>query len=254
MAKAYQQNGPYIPRNDEAFASWALNFARLISENPGGYGLCEQDAQIIMGLAKHFMELYQQCQSSQTRTSALVARKDAIRASAEGTFRTYAGLIRANKGVTNADKVSLGLHVPDPTRTRIGPPTTAPMLTIPGLFNGSHMLRYADESTPNSRRKPHGVANLHLWMVISDTQTHLPQETMKLVGIYTRCPIIVEHEVKDAGKTASYFGRWVTKRGLMGPWSLPAHMMIAFGGKDEKGDAVGERADSASGQPLKMAA
>ncbi len=144
MSKTYHQTGPYIPRADVTFHDWACIFARTIEKDPGKFGLSHSDSQIITSLAKDFSELFFLCQSTETRTPAMVARKDAIRASAKGTFRIYAAQIRANLGVTNADKLNLGLHVPDPTRTRIGRPETAPQLTIPCLFDGCHMLRYAD--------------------------------------------------------------------------------------------------------------
>lgn len=236
MAKAYEQSGPYVPRKDSTLCSWLNTFARHVAENPGKYGLHEQDAQIMVRLAKEFSDAFDLVQSSATRTPGLVTMKDAIRASAVGTFRNYAGLIRANKGVDNQAKIGLGLHIPDPTRTPIGRPDTAPMLTIPGLFNGSHVLRYADQATPNSRRKPRGVDNMHLWMAIADGPVWDPTKA-DLVGIYSTCPITVEHAFENAGKTASYFGRWVTKRGLMGPWSNPIWMQIAFGGGENNEQA-----------------
>jgi hypothetical protein len=43
----------------------------------------------------------------------------------------------------------------------------------------------------------------------------------------------VSFEPADAGKTATYFARWMTQRGLVGEWSLPVAMIIAFGGPVE---------------------
>jgi len=249
MPKAYQQSGPYVPRKDADLNSWLAVFARHVANDPGKYGLSGQDAQILMGLSKEFTKLYDLVQSAQMRTPGLITQKDAIRASAIGTFRTYAAQIRANKGVTNDDKLALGLHIPDPTRARIGRPESAPMLTIPGLFNGCHVLRYADEHTPNSRRKPRGIDNMQLWMAVAEKPVTDPSKA-ELVGIYTTCPITVHHEMANAGKTASYFGRWVTKRGLMGPWSLPIWMQIAFGG----GRADEQVKQPKQAEPLKMAA
>ena len=44
--------------------------------------------------------------------------------------------------------------------------------------------------------------------------------------LYTKQPVIVKHGEDHAGSTATFFGRWVTARGLVGPWSLPAHFTI----------------------------
>jgi len=38
----------------------------------------------------------------------------------------------------------------------------------------------------------------------------------------------VTFEYKNAGLTSSYYARWVTRRGLVGAWSNPVSMMVAF--------------------------
>lgn len=143
-------------------------------------------------------------------------------------------MIKANMGVTNEDKIALGLHVDDPTRTPVPAPTTAPLLMITGAFSGTHELRYADETTPASRRKPEGVMQLQLSMVVGDGPATDPGDA-RLVGLYTKQPITVEHEPEHAGRTATFFGRWITRKGLVGPWSLPEAMTIAFGGTGMSG-------------------
>jgi hypothetical protein len=65
---------------------------------------------------------------------------------------------------------------------------------------------------------------------------------------------LAEEFAEDSTKTASYFARWVTKRGLLGPWSLPVWMVIAFGGGMQEGEvADGTKRDRDDGG-LKVAA
>jgi hypothetical protein len=62
----------------------------------------------------------------------------------------------------------------------------------------------------------------------------------------------VELNPIDAGKTASYFARWVTRTGLFGPWSLPQSMTIAFaGGSDAE---TGGGTTQVGSEDLKIAA
>lgn len=251
MPKAYQQSGSYVPRKDADFLAWVKVFAKHVHANPGRYGLGKPDGELLNGLAKDFGKAYDLVQSPETRSPAYIAHKDALRASAAGTFRAYAAQIRANLGVTNEDKIGLGLHIPDPTPTAIAAPETRPMLNIVGAFSGAHVLRYADETTPNARRKPPGVVHMHLAVAISDGIVTNPDEA-KFIGNYSTQPIQVHHEPEDSTKTASYFARWVTKRGLMGPWSLPVWMVIAFGGGvQDSAVADGTKRDDGG---LKMAA
>lgn len=52
-------------------------------------------------------------------------------------------------------------------------------------------------------------------------------EDAKLVGKFTRNPIGVDFASKDGGKVATYYARWVSRRGETGPWSAPVRMHIA---------------------------
>ena len=44
---------------------------------------------------------------------------------------------------------------------------------------------------------------------------------------FTRSPIGIALDPADRGKCATYFGRWVTAKGLVGPWSPGTSMTIA---------------------------
>lgn len=229
MAKPYLQSTSYIPATDAAFRDWLNNFSTLISADPGKYGLDAGDAAVISDHYINFSAAYQVVQTPSTRNSGTVAFKDALKASAIGSVRVYAQMIKVNVGVDNQDKIDLGLHVNDPTPTPIPQPATSPLLAIQAGFSGEHVIRYADENTPTSRRKPLGAIQIQLNRTIA-AGVDPNFNNSKMVGLYTKQPILVTSEPESVGMTATYFGRWVTARGLFGPWSLPVAMTIAFGG------------------------
>lgn len=200
---------------------------------PGKYGLDASDATIIANLNTQFGELYVLCQSAATRTTGLVTQKDAVKASAKATCRVYAQQIKVNLGVSDQDKIQLGLHINDTTPTPIPAPTTAPILDLIGMFSGQHQLRYADELTPGSTRKPPGAIQIELYRYVGVNATS-DFNLATLEGVYTRSPIQQTFEPEDANLIATYFARWRTQRGLVGPWSLPVAMTIAFGGPVEQ--------------------
>ncbi|MCC6906792.1 MAG: hypothetical protein IT430_02515 [Phycisphaerales bacterium] len=237
------QTGPYIPRADVAFRDWGSNFAALIAADPARYGLDAEDAAFISSRAAMFAQAYVLAQSNETRTSAIVAAKDEARAWAERVYRDYAGLIKSNWSLSNAEKMALGLHVDDLTRSPIGPPRSCPLMMLVSAAAGRHLIRYADENTPTALRKPYGVAQLQLFVAITEYGRATPNDPSeaRLEGAYTRQPIRVQFHTADAGKTATYFGRWVTARGLAGPFSLPRSMTIV-------GAGGGESASRASGE------
>ena len=231
-----------------------MNFSTLISQDPQRYGLENSDATIIAQQYADYDASYQPVQTNATRTASAIAQKDATKASAIGSARVYARMIRANAGVTNQDKIDLGLHVPDPTRTPIPTPTTAPLLMIVSAFSGVHQLRFADENSPASRRKAPGASALQLNMVVAAGPVVNPDGS-QFVGLFTKQPILVEQDPVNANKTATYFARWVTRTGKFGPWSLPQAMTIAFGGPVQAGMSIPDGGQPEAGdEGLKIAA
>lgn len=227
--KVYDQTGDYIPNSDDGFRNWLQNFSNLIQQDAARYGLQPPDAAVISGMYTDFDTVFALVQSPATRTPGLVLQKDAIKASSKASCRVYAQQIKANAGVSDQDKLQLGLHINDTTKTPVPVPSSAPIMMITGSFSGEHILRYADETTPASRRKPAGVQFIEVYMTIA-TGADPVQSHSTSIGLYGRQPITVSQDQADAGKTATYFGRWVNTRGEKGPWSLPVAMQIAFGG------------------------
>lgn len=229
MGAAYTQAPPYIPAADAAFRDWLGNFAALLSADPARYGVSIAEAAIIADAAREYDAAYQTAQAPATRTSVTIARKEALRTSATGSARALARLIKASGDVADEDKLALGIHIDDPTRSPIPAPTSRPLLMLVAAFSGVHSLRYADEHSPASRRKARGALQMQLNLAVAPGAVTDPGES-RLFGLYTRQPILVEHDPAHAAQTATYFARWVTRSGKFGPWSLPTSMTIAFGG------------------------
>lgn len=241
---AVVQSEAYIPASDWGFKSFLQNFSTLISADPGKYGLSGADAVIIADRYTAYAAAFDTVQAPTTRNATTIGQKDAQRASAVASVRVYAQTIKMNKGVDNEAKLALGIHVDDPTPTPIPQPTTAPLLTIVAAFSGQHEIRYADETTPAKRGKPQGVIQMELRRTV-ETGANPDPGAARPVGLFTKQPVMVEQDPLDAGKTATYFGRWVTRTGLVGPWSLPIAMTIAFGGPVDQQAAL-----PTGGQPM----
>lgn len=249
MSQVYEQTGDYMPRTDDGFWHWLQNFSSLLQENPQRFAMTAADAQIVVDHFDAYTPLWTQCKQPSLRTSTLIARKDAVKASAIASCRVYAQMIKKVAGVADDDKIALGLHINDNSPTSISVPSTVPMLSIVGGYSGEHILRYADETTPTSRRRPHGVKFIEIRSNIA-RGPNPDVSTAKLVGSFGRQPITVKLEQNNTGDTATYFGRWINTKGQPGPWSLPMTMTIAFGGPlDVKACAV----DDHKGE-LRMAA
>lgn len=231
---------------------WLNNFAAVVTKDPPGVGLTPADAATLTALASQYDAAYLRAVEPLTRTSPAIAEKDATRNQAVDSFRVYAMQVKMNLGVPDGTKLALGLHEDRRTSRRLPPPGSQPVLYVLSAHSGTHILRCADAGAMTRRGKPYGVAGLELYMVLGDSVTADSEApNMKYLGLQTRQRFMVEFEAKDAGRTATYFARWVTRTGLTGPWSLPVSMMVAFG--SAPGSASAERKPAAKNQAIEDA-
>jgi len=228
---------PYIPTTDSGLDAWALNFSTLITANPSTYGLVPLDAAAIAVAQADYAAAYLLGGSAgspptpvnpSTFTSVTVAAKNSAKIAMTVLARTYASQIRLNPGVLNADKTALGLNLPNNSPSPIPAPGTFPVLTIVAIAQGLMQLRYADNLTPSSRKKPDGALQMELWRGIDPAPIVTPA-ACTLVALVTKQPYVsVFTDPADAGDKATFFARWVTRRGLAGPWSAPVSATISF--------------------------
>jgi hypothetical protein len=209
---------PYIPNPDLATEAWTENFRTLITANPGLYGLAAPDAVAIAAICATWSAALLLVNNPATKTSVTVASKDAAKAAALALCRTYAQLIRRNVGVANLDKIALGLTIVDPTPTPVPAPVSAPLLEITGATPLELTLRFHDQNTPLTRAKPAGAKFLAIHAATSATVISDPA-VLPLHTLATRQPIALDFDASDAGKTVYIAARYVTGRGLLGPWS-----------------------------------
>ncbi len=250
MSSALTQSGPYMPDDDFGLVSWMRNFARKIEAQPGKYGLSAGDASTIVNAFEQFQQAFDRTQDPTMRTPTAITAKDATRASAKGTMRTYAAIIRANLGVDNQSLIDLRMTPRNAGRRSIKAPTTAPVINVRAAFPLVHEMTYHDESTNMTRRKPHGVTllEMHWWVIEPGSEVRpdrLDPTTAPNRRAVTKTPFMVEHALDDAGKTAVYFARWMTGTGQTGPWSVPCWFTIAAGGNalDQSGASADTPAD-----------
>lgn len=219
----------FVPSTDAAFLTWMNNYAAVLSAEFLAYGLTAADATAIQNAADAYADAFPIASDPNTRTPVAVSTKDDTRNAAKATARAYAQQIQANAGVSNAQLTALGLPIHDTDPTPVPTPSTSPILAVIGATPLSHTLRYSDQNTPDSRAKPPGAWALELWVHVGDGAVTDP-DLAAFHSSPTRQPIGVSFQAAEAGKTATYFGRWVTRTGLRGPWSLPVAMTVADGG------------------------
>jgi hypothetical protein len=215
----------YIPARDGQALTWMQTFATGIAAAPATYQLTTAAAASISSAVDAYATAYAESQDPALRTTVIVATKDETRNTAEQLCRQYAILIKFNAGISDADKIAIGVRPVNPSRVPIGVPASSPLVSVIGATPGSQTLRFADTATPDKAAKPFGAVTLLLFVAIGEEATSDPAAG-RYVGSFTKNPVGVGFDAADAGKVATYFARWQSRRGEVGPWSGAVSMRI----------------------------
>jgi hypothetical protein len=216
----------FIPSPDAQALDFMQTFASGIAASPATFNLVAADATAISNAVNLFATTYTAAINPATRTPVTVESKDQARSAAEAVVRQYAAQVKVDAGVTDANKISIGVRPVNPARTPIPAPATSPLLNIVEVTPGVQHLRFADSATPDSRAKPFGAAALQLFVAVGTAPATDPAAA-DFRGAYTRNPVEIPFAAADDGKVATYFARWASAKGDVGPWSLPVSMRIA---------------------------
>lgn len=149
---------------------------------------------------------------------AAVQAREARQSAHEASIRAATHIVNGTATVTNAMRATAGLPPHNPARSPIGAPMSYPNLVVEAGPNHALVYHYADVNTPHSAAKPSGVHACEIWVHTGDPQPADPSGYAFLRAL-SRSRYTDARPAADAGKTFYVMGRWVTAKGLTGPWS-----------------------------------
>lgn len=209
---------PYIPSRNAGFVAWLANFSTLITASPGTYGLLAGDATTIAAQNTAVAAAYALITSSATKTAATVSAYNSTKVNALAVVRPYAQTISNNAGVSTSNKTAVGVNPRTSTPTPITTPTTTPVLTAQSASTAGIIVRYRDATaSPSVKSKPYGVVAAVIFAKASATVITDPS-VLVWEGQQTKSPFTLSMPA-TAGMVIYIAARWVTKKGLVGPWS-----------------------------------
>lgn len=97
-------------------------------------------------------------------------------------------------------------------------PATRPVARIDTSQRLLHMLHFADESTPDTKRKPRGVLGCEIYRKI-DAAPPADIEDCVFVALDRQTPYLCAYDAPDAGKMVHYILRWRMTDDSTGPIS-----------------------------------
>lgn len=217
---------PYIPNKNADLYTWTQNYRDTVTATPAAFGLVSADVTAITNSANAFLASYDLANDPATRTPVSINAMNADKFSWKQLARTYSAQIRLNPGVTDANKLALGLNLPNFTPSPIPAPISWPILSFVSASALTHVLTSKDSSMPAGKFKPFGAQQLQLVGKPATTPTGLADD-LPTVSFETKTPMQIVWDPGDLGKQVRYYGRWVTRKGLVGPWGPALDCVIA---------------------------
>jgi len=218
----------FYPRGDAELVPWGDQFNGYVQANFAALGLTGAEATGLNSAWIGFRIKYQVQVQARAAAAAATQEKARTRRAFEVLMQPAVRRIQTFAATTDAQRGALGITIPDHTRTPIGAPTSRPLVKVDFSKRLSHRIAFADERTPTRRTKPKGIIGAELWVQLTALGEAPPTGAadLKFLMLSTRSPAIVEYGGADAGKTAHYMLRWLSRRGEPGPWSETASATV----------------------------
>jgi hypothetical protein len=218
---------PYIPRADRFFREWAHAFVHGLHDCPEAYMLTSGQTIYLVQAFEEFEKAYELAIDNSTRTRTTIVRKQDARSILEGMCRDIAGMIRPNQGVSDEEKIAIGVRPRNIARQRRRCPQISPVLAFIGTLPGVDILHVSDPTRPRAA-KPYHAARVQIWVANTPLSEPAPKiDQARFLGAYRRPRIYIDTDRADADRPATYWARYVGFRDDVGPWSLPTSNAIA---------------------------
>ena len=214
----------YIPAADTEFTAWLESFLLYANANLAALGLVLGDLAPISMAKNDWISAHSAQVSAQAAAQSARQAKDAARTAVQNLVRALVRRLQASAAVSDAERASLGITIPDTTGTPVGPPTTPPVVKVETVSRLRHVIHFTDAATPTKKAKPPGVSGAEIWVKVAAVADPPPTDPKALtfVALDTRTPYTLDFDGADGGKNAHYMLRWVNTKGEKGPWSETA--------------------------------
>jgi hypothetical protein len=210
-----------FPNGDTDFNDYAAVAVPYLNTNASRLKIDPNDILQLNGYFTQWQSLFPLSQQQATRTTTISKKKDALRADMEKLLRhIYNDIPRSLP--TTQDCSTLNLKKRGPRNPAHGKPASAPYGRLDKMTHLQHRLRVTDPLRPETQSKPKGVKFIEVWLALVPAAAMgsgvVPPASAFAHRLTTgRFLSTIDFHLDDVGKTAFYFTRWVSSRGVAGP-------------------------------------
>lgn len=197
-----------FPSKKSEFVDFIRRFSRVANDSAGDYGFSPEEIEAMQEEFSEITSVEEDLGEQRTRYKAQKTHLDTLIKNAKRNYRRRIRRVRADENVTDEKLAKIGLKPRDESPTIQRAPATAPMLLIINGARLRHRLKFWEEGSARMRRKPKGVIGAEVWRKIVGVD-----ENLRLIGLATRSPHLIEYDSEDVGKQVEYEIAWITRRG-----------------------------------------
>jgi hypothetical protein len=206
----------YIPSKDSELALWSANFTSQVATYANVWAIPYNEIIDLQTANADFANLLAKADSP-NRTPAIVKEKNVARKTLLDRIHGLVAFRLQNPIITDAQRITLGLHVHDKTPTHIPTPTTRPYFLLKVIATRQLRVIFGDEGSV-SRAKPYAVNGAVIFYKVSDTPVEDPEDLTHSV-LATRSPYTLTFTAAQSGKRVYIALQWQNERGEKCPWT-----------------------------------
>lgn len=203
--------------NDAEFLAEANQFHSAIGGSPAAYGLTAAQATNLQTAIAELQSEYDSHVAKQAAAKSQTQLKEEKRDALEKLLRELVRLVKAQSDLQESSFSALGKIAVGSDYTPVSNPTR-PTGTVDTSERLRHTVRFADEATPDQKRKPAGTIGCEIWAKVGGNPPADAKEC-SFVALDTATPYVRDFDGADAGKMIHYMLRWQLKDGSYSSWS-----------------------------------
>jgi hypothetical protein len=223
----------FIPARDVDLVAWSANFRDFIVADPGAFGLTPAQAAAYSPLHDAYAAGFTAANTPSTNSRSTIVAKNQAKKALKAEARKLARIVQATPGITDGQRSSLGLTVPDPHLTPIARPGDPPVLSVLPSLGRTVRIRLRDKAAPNRLGKPPGVAGAVVLYYVGSADEQYPPAQMSrwsFLGNSMRTVFAVTFPPEaPAGAKVWITTCWFNTRGQNGPFSSAALTRLGDG-------------------------
>lgn len=217
-------NQDVLPSSDADLLAFAAAFQA--AWNPATFNATAPLAGDITDSYDLYQERLNEATNTNTRTRTSIARKNEQKALLSSVLRDAIRLAVAayRAGTASATNLTtLGIRIPDTTKTQIPAPQYAPLLALSNIQQNQHRLRLqqvTSEGPVSTRKFAYGLVGAQIMMAATIGGAKQVAAFRKSVNI------TVDTTSMMNGSTVYYWARYMNARGEFGPLSEPIAVVV----------------------------